>query len=128
MNADDVNVMLAEHFPGAGANCVELGGTYAVASTELSELSIRPGGYVSGPTQFAIADAALWYVTFVAIGGPETSGSVLRGDRPHRADGAHLRAVDPLPAPRAGGTHLGTSRPGHRHPSFGGRLGVGVDG
>ena len=68
MNADDVNVMLAEHFPGAGANCVELGGTYAVASTELSELSIRPGGYVSGPTQFAIADAALWYVTFVAIG------------------------------------------------------------
>ena len=58
MNADDVNLMLAEHFPGAGANCVELGDTYAVASTELNELSIRPGNYVSGPTQFAIADAA----------------------------------------------------------------------
>ena len=68
MNADDVNLMLAEHFPGAGANCAELGDTYAVASTELNELSIRPGNYVSGPTQFAIADAALWYVTFVAIG------------------------------------------------------------
>ena len=79
MNADDVNVMLAEHFPGAGANCVELGGTYAVASTELSELSIRPGGYVSGPTQFAIADAALWYVTFVAIGRIEPADDLAIG-------------------------------------------------
>ena len=59
MNADDVNLMLAEHFPGAGANCAELGDTYAVASTELNELSIRPGNYVSGPTQFALADAEL---------------------------------------------------------------------
>ena len=29
---------------------------------------IRPGGYVSGPTQFAIADAALWYALFGAVG------------------------------------------------------------
>ena len=30
--------------------------------------AIRPGGYISGPTQFAIADGALWYLVFAAIG------------------------------------------------------------
>ena len=60
--------MLAEHFPGASANCLELGPDFAVAAAPVAELSIRPGGLVSGPTQFALADAALWYVTFVAIG------------------------------------------------------------
>ncbi|MFZ1437840.1 MAG: PaaI family thioesterase [Candidatus Microthrix subdominans] len=96
MNADDVNLMLAEHFPGAGANCAELGDTYAVASTELNELSIRPGNYVSGPTQFAIADAALWYVTFVAIGRIEpmalTSELSIRFLRPAQGERLWARA------------------------------------
>ena len=29
---------------------------------------IRPGGFVSGPSQFGLADAALWYLVFGAIG------------------------------------------------------------
>ena len=29
---------------------------------------LRPGGFISGPTQFSLADAALWYVVFAAIG------------------------------------------------------------
>jgi acyl-coenzyme A thioesterase PaaI-like protein len=28
--------------------------------------SIRPGGYISGPTQFALADGVLWYLVFGA--------------------------------------------------------------
>jgi uncharacterized protein (TIGR00369 family) len=67
VTVDAVNAMLAEQFPGASATCVELGPDYAVASATVAALSIRPGGYVSGPTQFALADAALWYATFVAI-------------------------------------------------------------
>ncbi len=59
--------MLAEAFPGAEATCAELGPDYAVASLSVASSSIRPGGFVSGPTQFAMADAALWYATFVAI-------------------------------------------------------------
>ena len=33
-----------------------------------SDGEVRPGGFISGPTQFALADAALWYLAFVAIG------------------------------------------------------------
>ena len=63
-----VNAMLAAEFPGTGNECVELGPTHAVARRDIEPGSLRPGGYVSGPTQFALADAALWYVTFAAIG------------------------------------------------------------
>ena len=35
---------------------------------EVSPASIRPGGYISGPTQFSIADLALWYGVFGAVG------------------------------------------------------------
>ena len=29
---------------------------------------MRPGGFISGPAQFGLADAALWYLVFAAIG------------------------------------------------------------
>lgn len=67
-DAADVNAMLADHFPGAGASCAELGDGWALASTAVPGSAIRPGGFVSGPTQFAVADAALWYLTFTVIG------------------------------------------------------------
>lgn len=96
MTPDDVNRMLTEHFPGAGANCAELGDSFAVASTALNEMSIRPGNYVSGPAQFAIADAALWYVTFVAIGRIEpmalTSEMSIRFLRPAQGERMWARA------------------------------------
>lgn len=67
VTVEAVNAMLAEQFPGASATCADLGPDFAVASATVAALAIRPGGYVSGPTQFALADAALWYATFVAI-------------------------------------------------------------
>ena len=94
MEPADVNAMLAERFPGAGATCTELGDGYAVASTLVEGGSIRPGGYISGPTQFALADAALWYLTFVVIGRIEpmalTSELSIRFLRP--AQGARISA------------------------------------
>jgi len=93
---DAVNAMLAEHFPGSSAACVELGAGHAVAAATLGELSIRPGGFVSGPTQFALADAALWYVTFVAIGRIEpmalTSELSIRFLRPAQGERIFARA------------------------------------
>jgi uncharacterized protein (TIGR00369 family) len=66
-DADEVNRMLAELFPGTGNACVEVGRSHAVARITVDPGSLRPGAYVSGPTQFALADAALWYLTFGAI-------------------------------------------------------------
>ena len=57
---------------------------------------LRPGGFISGPTQFALADAALWYVVFAAIGRIEpmalTSELSIRFLRPAVGDVLWARA------------------------------------
>lgn len=63
-----IEEMLAIEFPGTGNSCSELTATHAVARRPVDAAAIRPGGYVSGPTQFGLADAALWYLTFGVIG------------------------------------------------------------
>lgn len=60
--------MLAAEFPGTGNECIEVAPTSALARRTVEANLLRPGGYVSGPTQFALADAALWYLTFGVIG------------------------------------------------------------
>lgn len=63
-----VNVMLEQQFPGTGNSCVELGATHALARSAVEPASLRPGGFISGPTQFGLVDAALWYLVFGAVG------------------------------------------------------------
>ncbi len=65
---DQINAMLAELFPGTGRGCVEVGPDAALARAVVNEFDLRPGGFISGPTQFGLADAALWYLVFGAIG------------------------------------------------------------
>lgn len=65
---EDVNAFLAGAFPGTGNECVELGRTWAVGRRLVTPEVIRPGGLVSGPTQFGLADAVLWYALFGAVG------------------------------------------------------------
>jgi acyl-coenzyme A thioesterase PaaI-like protein len=62
-----VNQMVAAEFPGTGNQCVELGANWALAQRICIPTDLRPGGFISGPTQFALADAVLWYLTFGAI-------------------------------------------------------------
>lgn len=64
----DVNEMVETAFPGTESWCAELGPGFALARREVDEGSLRPGGFVSGPTQFAAADSALWFLVFSAIG------------------------------------------------------------
>jgi len=64
---DAINAMVTEQFPGTGNRCVELGDDYAVAAYQVTPADIRPGGFVSGPCQFALADCALWFLAFVAL-------------------------------------------------------------
>lgn len=63
-----INQMVAEQFPGSGYRCVELRDDSAVAEYDVLPEDVRPGGFVSGPAQFGIADGALWFLAFVALG------------------------------------------------------------
>ena len=63
-----INDFLAAEFPGTGHDCTEVGERHAVARKAVSPESLRPGGYISGPAQFGLADAALWYALFGAVG------------------------------------------------------------
>jgi acyl-coenzyme A thioesterase PaaI-like protein len=63
-----VNEMIGELFAGSNNSCVELSRTVAIARREISEAELRPGAFISGPSQFGLADAALWYLVFGATG------------------------------------------------------------
>ena len=41
---------------------------WAVARWEYDPSQLRPGGYISGPTQFTLADTAIWFAVFTVIG------------------------------------------------------------
>ena len=66
-----INDFLAREFPAAassGLHCVELGPGFAVARWTYDAATLRPGGFIAGPTQFALADVALWFLTFTVLG------------------------------------------------------------
>jgi uncharacterized protein (TIGR00369 family) len=67
IDVDAVNAIVAAQFAGSDNRCVEIGPTHAIAAVTPGVGDIRPGGYISGPTQFGLADAALWYLVFGAI-------------------------------------------------------------
>ena len=68
VTAERINEMVGSAFPGMRNRCVEIGSDYAVCAYDVGESDIRPGGFISGPSQFMAADGALWFVTFVALG------------------------------------------------------------
>ena len=67
MTVEAINAMVETQFPGTRNRCVEIGDGFAIACFDVADADIRPGGFVSGPTQFSIADCALWFATFVAL-------------------------------------------------------------
>ncbi len=62
-----INASTRALFPGIFSQCVELGADFAVAHLAVGPEAIRPGGFISGPTQFSMADTALWYLAFIAL-------------------------------------------------------------
>ena len=90
-----INAFLAAEFPGTGNECVEIGPRHALARRVSDPATLRPGGFVSGPTQFGLADAALWYALFGAVGLEPmamTSELSIRFLRPAAGDVLHARA------------------------------------
>ena len=68
LTVDTINAAVQSSFPGSSHVCHEIGDNYAISRLEVDDAHIRPGGYVSGPTQFGAADAVLWYACFTALG------------------------------------------------------------
>ncbi len=69
--ADDVNAFLAVQYPAAfaaGHRCVEIEPGRVVARWAHDPAALRPGDYISGPTQFFLADLALWFLSFTVLG------------------------------------------------------------
>jgi uncharacterized protein (TIGR00369 family) len=93
----DVNAMVRDAFPSSENLCIELGDGYAVACRRVDAVELRPGGFISGPTQFGLADAALWYLVFAVIGRIEpmalTSELSIRFLRPAVGDVLWARAT-----------------------------------
>lgn len=65
---EDINAVVEQAFPGSPNRCIAVGPDFAVAERVVAGEDIRPGGFVSGPAQFSVADAVLWYLVFGAIG------------------------------------------------------------
>ena len=68
---DAVNALVESEFPAAhagGFRCVALGEGFAEARWAYDADALRPGGYISGPTQFTLADTALWFLAFTVVG------------------------------------------------------------
>jgi uncharacterized protein (TIGR00369 family) len=96
LDIDAVNAMVVEQFPGSLNRCIELGEDWAVAAYDVTPADIRPGGFVSGPCQFALVDCALWFMAFVGLGRIEpmalTSELSIRFLRPAVGDRMICRA------------------------------------
>jgi uncharacterized protein (TIGR00369 family) len=70
-SADEINRFLPDAFPAvvaAGVTCESVGDRSAVARWRFDPESLRPGRYISGPTIFSLADSAMWFAVFRAIG------------------------------------------------------------
>lgn len=71
LTAAEVNAYLPTAYPAAassGITCEEIGDSSATARWRFDEATLRPGRYISGPTMFAVADTALWFAVFGAVG------------------------------------------------------------
>jgi acyl-coenzyme A thioesterase PaaI-like protein len=68
LTVDAVNEMVVEQYPGSGSRCRELGTDSVLVAYDVRDDDIRPGGFVSGPTQFGLIDSGLWFLSFVALG------------------------------------------------------------
>lgn len=97
LDIDEINAMVIEQFPGSGNRCIELGPDFAVAGYAVQPADIRPGGFVSGPCQFGVADGALWFLSFVALGRIEpmalTSELSIRFLRPAQGERVFCKAT-----------------------------------
>lgn len=66
----EINDFVSIQYPAAseGFRCEEVGEGFAVARWLYDERLDRPGGLISGPTQFTLCDTVLWHLSFTVVG------------------------------------------------------------
>jgi uncharacterized protein (TIGR00369 family) len=68
---EEINEFFLREYPaahGSGIRCVEVGAAHVVSRWTYDPATLRPGGFISGPIQFTLADTALWFLTFTVLG------------------------------------------------------------
>jgi uncharacterized protein (TIGR00369 family) len=68
---EQVNAFFAEQFPSSyasGYRCESIGDGRVVVRWTYDPATLRPGGLISGPIQFGLADIALWFMSFTVVG------------------------------------------------------------
>lgn len=71
LSAQHVQTLIRQGVPQAeelDLRVVEIGADYAIACVPFQAKAVRPGGTVSGPTQMALADAAMYALVLGALG------------------------------------------------------------
>ncbi|PWL18077.1 phenylacetic acid degradation protein [Falsochrobactrum shanghaiense] len=70
MKVEDVNAFLRQEFPQLNGDfeIIDIGGGFSIMQLEAGEAHLRPGGTVSGPSLFALADVAAYAVILAHIG------------------------------------------------------------
>lgn len=96
VTVDEINAFLSGQFAGNGNQCEAVGDRWAIARLTPSDLNLRPGGIISGPTVFGACDAALYYACFTVMGIEPmvlTSEMSIRFLRPARGGILRAKAV-----------------------------------
>ncbi|MEM9571706.1 MAG: PaaI family thioesterase [Pseudomonadota bacterium] len=70
VTVDEVNTFYDSVFTGGGEQdrVLEVRENYARVRQEIGDGNIRPGGYINGPMQMALADSAAYVAVFTRIG------------------------------------------------------------
>ena len=71
LTAPQVDEFIEREYPasyGSGYRCDDLGEGFARVRWLYDDTTLRPGGLISGPTQFTAADLALWVLSFTVLG------------------------------------------------------------
>lgn len=71
ISPEEVDAFVADVYPAiadAGVTCADVSEGRSLMRWRYQESELRPGGYISGPTQMTLADAGLWVASFTLIG------------------------------------------------------------
>ena len=68
MTPESINAFLEANWINQSCICHEVSTRHVLVSRTPAATDIRPGGFVCGPFQFALADVGMWYACFGAYG------------------------------------------------------------
>ncbi|WP_370236921.1 MULTISPECIES: PaaI family thioesterase [Henriciella] len=70
VSVEEANRFLDQAFPGNGNRnrIIAMEDGRVVCRMSADEQNLRPGGYISGPTQMSMADSAAYFVVFTKLG------------------------------------------------------------